>query len=95
MPFKLLARKNASQRKPPSNLTGTHYSYTLISRGLRVANHPKSLAKNPTGDFRQFKDFVRRIVAVPHSEIKAKLDAEKRAKSRKQKAASRASSVKD
>jgi hypothetical protein len=27
-----------------------------------------------------FTDFVRRIVSVPHSEIKAKLDAEKEAK---------------
>jgi len=38
---------------------------------------------------------MRRLVAVPHSEIKAKLDAEKRAKERKRKAkkpsASRAS----
>ncbi len=58
-----------------------------------MANHPKSPAKNPTGDFGQFTNFVRRIVAVPHSEIKSKLDAEKRAKKRKK--ASRASSVKD
>jgi len=28
----------------------------------------------------KFTDFVRRIVSVPHSEIKAKLDAEKEAK---------------
>ena len=59
-----------------------------------MANHPKAPAKNPTGDFGQFKDFVRRLVAVPHSEIKAKLDAEKRAKKQK-KASSRASHAKD
>jgi hypothetical protein len=37
---------------------------------------------------------MKRLVAVPHSEIKAKLDAEKRAKARKSKrtSASRASS---
>jgi len=58
-----------------------------------VANHPKSPEKNPTGDFGQFTDFMRRLVAVPHSEIKAKLDAEKRAKKRK-KASSRASESK-
>lgn len=58
-----------------------------------MANHQKSPAKNPTGDFGQFTNFVRRIVAVPHSEIKSKLDAEKRAKNRKK--ASRASSAKD
>jgi hypothetical protein len=59
-----------------------------------MANHPKSPAKNPTGDFGQFTDFMRRLVAVPHSEIKAKLDAEKRAKKRK-KASSRASRARD
>ncbi|HTC48517.1 MAG TPA: hypothetical protein VK722_14430 [Candidatus Aquilonibacter sp.] len=59
-----------------------------------MANHPKAPAKNPTGDFGQFKNFMRRLVAVPHSEIKAKLDAEKRTKKRK-KASSRASHAKD
>ena len=39
-----------------------------------------------------FTDFMRRLVAVPHSEIRAKLDAEKAAKKRKPKpSASRAS----
>lgn len=60
-----------------------------------MANHPKAPAKNPPRDFGQFTDFMRRLVAVPHSEIKAKLDAEKRAKSRKRKNASRASRAKD
>jgi len=60
-----------------------------------MSNHPKPSAKNVTGDFGKFKDFARRIVAVPHSEIKAKLDAEKLAKMRKRKTASRASSAKD
>jgi hypothetical protein len=45
--------------------------------------HPKSSAKNPMGDFGKFTDFMKRLVAVPHSEIKAKLDAENRAKARK------------
>lgn len=36
-------------------------------------------AKSETFD-PKFTDFVRRIVSVPHSEIKAKLDAEKEAK---------------
>jgi hypothetical protein len=58
-----------------------------------MPNHPKSPAKNPTGDFGKFTNFMRRLVAVPHSEIKAKLDAEKRAKKRK--ASSRASHAKD
>jgi hypothetical protein len=60
-----------------------------------MANHPKPSAKNVTGDFGQFTNFMRRLVAVPHSEIKAKLDAEKQAKTRKRKAASRASHAKN
>jgi hypothetical protein len=41
-----------------------------------------------------FTSFVRRIVAVPHSEIKAKLDAEKRAKQMSKASVSRASGAK-
>jgi len=37
-------------------------------------------AKNEPVDFAQFTDFMRRVVAVPHSKIKATLDAEKQAK---------------
>jgi hypothetical protein len=37
-------------------------------------------AKDVTGDFEKFKDFARQILSVPHSEIKAQLDAEKAAK---------------
>lgn len=36
----------------------------------------------PESEFSCFADFMRRLVAVPHSEIKAKLDAEKKAKKR-------------
>ena len=58
---------------------------------------PANPAKSDTGEFARFKNFMQRLVAVPHSEIKAKLDAEKRAKARKSKrtSASRASRVKD
>jgi hypothetical protein len=53
--------------------------------------------KNVTGDFGKFTDFMKRLVAVPHSEIKAKLDAEKQAKQRRKRpsSASRASSETD
>ena len=51
------------------------------------ASRPTLSAKNETVDFAQFTDFMRRVVAVPHSKIKARLDAEKRAK-RKAKAVS-------
>jgi hypothetical protein len=36
-----------------------------------------------TSEYDNFTDLVDRILRVPHSEIKAKLDAEKRAKKRK------------
>jgi len=52
--------------------------------------HLRSSAKNVTGDFGEFTNFMRRLVAVPHSEIKAQLDAEKKAKALKR--ASRVSS---
>jgi len=56
---------------------------------------PTHSAKNVQGDFGKFTNFMKRLVAVPHSEIKAKLDAEKRAKGRKRSSASRASHAKD
>ena len=45
-----------------------------------MPNQPTDSAKNVTGDFDHFTEFMRRLVAVPHSEIKAKLDAEREAK---------------
>jgi hypothetical protein len=46
-------------------------------------NKPAHPAKNEPGEFDRFKNFMQRLVAVPHSEIKAKLDAEKAAKIQK------------
>jgi hypothetical protein len=51
---------------------------------------PKPSAKNESGDFERFSNFARQILSVPHSEIKAQLDAEKAAK-RTAKSASRVS----
>jgi hypothetical protein len=51
---------------------------------------PKPSARNVTGDFDKFTNFARQILSVPHSEIKAELDAEKAAK-RTPKSASRVS----
>lgn len=57
-----------------------------------MPNQPTSSAKNETGEFDRFTDFLRRLVAVPHSEIKAQLDAEKAAKRKaKSRSASRVS----
>jgi hypothetical protein len=55
-----------------------------------MPNQPSPSAKNVTGDFDRFTEFTRRILSVPHSEIKAKLDAEREAK-RTPKRASRVS----
>ena len=61
---------------------------------MRYHNPMKTTSATP-GDFNKFSDFMRRLVAVPHAEIKAKLDAEKAAKKRKAKpSASRDSGAK-
>jgi hypothetical protein len=44
------------------------------------ASRLNSPAKDAQGDFAQFTDFMRRLVAVPHSTIKARLEAEKKTK---------------
>jgi len=41
---------------------------------------PKVPATDTEGDFGRFSNFVRRLMAVPHDELKARLDAEKEAK---------------
>ena len=52
---------------------------------------PIPSAKNESGDFERFKDFARRVVSVPYSTIKARLDAEKEAKRTAKASFSRAS----
>jgi hypothetical protein len=54
-----------------------------------MANRPKSLPRDVEGDFSQFTDFMRKLVAVPHSKIKARLDAEKETKRTSKPSASR------
>jgi hypothetical protein len=58
-----------------------------------VSKSPNPSAKNEQGEFERFTNFMRRLVAVPHSEIKAKLDAEKRAKERRRTSKTSASRV--
>ena len=59
-----------------------------------MPNQPTSSAKNVTGDFDPaFIEFARRVISVPHSEIKAKLDAEREAKRISKAFASRVSAV--
>jgi hypothetical protein len=57
-----------------------------------MPNQPTSSAKNVTGDSDSFTSFMRKLVSVPHSEIRAKLDAEKASK-RASKSASRVPAV--
>jgi hypothetical protein len=43
-----------------------------------VASHPKPSAKNATGEYAAFENALKKVLSVPHSAIKSKLDAEKR-----------------
>lgn len=43
-------------------------------------SQPVASAKNETGDFDAFTDFARQVMRVPHSKIKAQLEAEKAVK---------------
>jgi hypothetical protein len=45
-----------------------------------MAAHRMVPAKNATDDAGSFSDFVTKLLQVPHSEIKAQLDAEREAK---------------
>jgi hypothetical protein len=61
-----------------------------------MANHPKSSAKNESGEYATFESALKKVLSVPHSALKAHLDAEKRARIRRGKRASaRASRAKD
>lgn len=54
-----------------------------------MANGPATPAKDVVGTKAALDSFMRRILAVPHSEIKAQLDAEKAAKRTSKRSASR------
>jgi len=43
-----------------------------------VARHPEPSAKNATGEYATFESALKKVLSVPHSELKSKLDAEKR-----------------
>jgi hypothetical protein len=49
---------------------------------------PAAPAKNEQGEFGKFTNLLDRILSVPHSKIKAELDAEKEAKRTRSKRAS-------
>ena len=58
-----------------------------------MPKQPTDSAKDVWGDSATFVEFMRKLIAVPHSEIKAELDAEKEMKRTSKNAASRASGV--
>jgi hypothetical protein len=43
-----------------------------------MANHPKPSGKNDSGEYATFEGALKKILSVPHSQIKSKLDAKKR-----------------
>ena len=48
--------------------------------GKRANSTDSDPSAKTSSDFDRFSNFMRRLIAVPHSEIKAQLDAEKKAK---------------
>jgi len=43
-----------------------------------MATHPKPSAKNESGEYATFETALKKVLSVPHSALKAQLDAEKR-----------------
>ena len=43
-----------------------------------MASHPKPSAKNESGEYAAFSSALKKVLSVPHSEIKAKIDSAKR-----------------
>jgi hypothetical protein len=64
-------------------LTFDTHRRTLFPAPLRAVSvqpmKPNQTAKNETENIDKFTDFVRRLMAVPHSEIKARIEARKQA----------------
>jgi hypothetical protein len=58
---------------------GTPMAYPLFLEGTPLANRSTVPAKEVVGTAAALDVFTRRIMQVPHSAIKAKLEAEKRA----------------
>ena len=58
-----------------------------------MATHPKPSAKNETGEYSAFEGALKIVLSVPPSQIKSKLNAEKR--KRKKASASREANDKD
>jgi hypothetical protein len=53
-----------------------------------MATNPKQSSKSETGEYATFETALKKVLSVPHSALKAHLDAEKRARKRRGKRAS-------
>jgi hypothetical protein len=52
------------------------------SAQARVTNHTKSWVKSEQGEFGTFTQLLDKLLSVPHSKIKAELEAEKKRRRR-------------
>jgi len=68
-----------------------HSPFYGTSGVLKMAHHPKPSAKNATGEYATFHDALKKVLSVSHSEIKSKIDAEKRKRTKKSSASREAS----
>jgi hypothetical protein len=59
-----------------------------------MASHPKPSAKNETGEYSVFENALKKVLAVPHSAIQARLNPANKRRRSKGASASRASSSK-
>ena len=62
--------------------THRHCAILVSSEDAPLPRKPTDSAKNVRGDSDTFVAFMRKLVQVPHSEIKAELDAEKEMRER-------------
>jgi hypothetical protein len=48
-----------------------------------MARNPRPSGKNATGEYATFETALKKVLSVPHADIKSKLDAEKRKRIKK------------
>jgi hypothetical protein len=48
-----------------------------------MARNPKPSAKNDAGEYATFETALKKVLSVPHADIKSKLDTEKRKRIKK------------
>jgi hypothetical protein len=63
-------------------LTFDNESDTLILVAMTMTSNPNKKIPE-TNEYEQFANLLQRVISVPHSQIKAKLDAEKQQKKEK------------